>query len=264
MPKYFECKPNVLCKGAYCCTSIDTQPELTLGDFFRLSSFTHEPIVDIWRNKGNISLSQMPNHPQGIYAISLGLQHSPCPYLSEDYRCTIHNSRPLTCAGFPVFNASGKMGHKIEEAELANYQCLKDIVMKQRQSILGKELYLILQAETFLEIEHLWNGTIKGVEFRTCQDYFDWIKQALKLQKERDSQLRSRKSLRLLQSAKTIVDLVEKDSIIDDMVVKHHLKYVVYAVREDEIAEMLANAEKFKPYYEETTRRFREIIGQIN
>ncbi|MDI6721503.1 MAG: hypothetical protein QMD85_03870, partial [Candidatus Aenigmarchaeota archaeon] len=76
---YFRCDPINLCNGASCCTSMETKPALSVGDYIRLSKLTGEAPDRIWQEKGDVALYRDDDMDNGEYLILLSLPHDPCP-----------------------------------------------------------------------------------------------------------------------------------------------------------------------------------------
>jgi len=100
MAREFECDPEKYCGNAECCRSKDTVPGLGVGDLYRLSSYTREPIVHLWHTKGDVCLTESKGSNE--FPVNLGLLHDPCPYLNRDHSCSVYEARPLGCATFPL------------------------------------------------------------------------------------------------------------------------------------------------------------------
>jgi len=256
--KYFECKPGILCHGAECCTSIDTQPELTFGDFLRLSELTKEPIQRIWRTKGNVSLKHMPEiELEGVYAVSLGLMHGPCPYLSKDLKCTVHKRRPITCAGFPILLEEREVEDDDPHLEtFQRYQCLQDVIMKPRQIEIGEKLKGIQLEEFLLDLKYVWSGEVPAIKALTDKDYKALAYHAIDIQLKRDPKGRNVRSMWLKQHIMDMVDEIKKlDNSeiveIDPVLFLHHLQPLMGNIKIQLREDMPITAGNFKKLVQE-------------
>jgi len=262
MPEYFRCEPGTLCEGAACCKRIDTTPGLGIGDYLRLSEATGEPAADIWRSKGDVHLTHYKNMPQGEFLVTLSLLHDPCPYLSAGNSCTVHESRPLACASFPLFLYMFRQEHM--DGHYREYKCLKGVVSSPEQIQLGHALHGITMDEARIE-NTLW----KVARYVCAPDFgvvFSAMEKARKMQAQRDPASTSPRSRRLAKSIHDIHSLYEAGEHrkgIDADMFSSMISPIAFALFQDEVAQMLEDLGNGAELYADTTKRWRELAEKI-
>lgn len=196
---YFRCDPVNLCDGASCCRNVGSIPELSIGCYLTLSEFTGVPVVDIWEEKGGISLTAFPDLPNGVYKVGVGLFRDPCLYLSDDNRCSVYPARPLACAGFPF----GLIEDEPDQINAILYQdcrCISGVELSPEQKRLNHELNALMKKESRLDLQHFWTDGPKYYHLGKRSEYNGMAEMAIELQMERDPTMESPKSQSLLRA----------------------------------------------------------------
>jgi len=108
------------CTTARCCPQAIARkdPTYAVGHVAIMLPFEMEYILP----QTNITLRQLQQAPlelaPGIdIIIGFTTSSTPCPFLTADYKCGIHNIRPLDCRSFPlipVFNLDGTMTFRVD------------------------------------------------------------------------------------------------------------------------------------------------------
>jgi Fe-S-cluster containining protein len=242
MEKYFRCEPGTLCDGARCCRSIESVPALSLGDYFRLSEYAGEPMARIWRNRGEIALSDFNDLRECEFLVSLGLMHDPCPYLSEDLMCGVYDARPLGCAAFPFFLLA-RNDRQLKE-NYSGYGCLDGIGMSREQVEFARELNSIMIEDADLTFEFLWEGKPRYVHTPVLGDYIELCREAASLQIERDPGMQSERSKKLGRTISRMSGMIESGEFVNGLsadVYASMLRPVMFPIMEDEIAGKMEN-----------------------
>jgi Fe-S-cluster containining protein len=265
---YFTCNPETLCEGAKCCKSIDTHPALTLGDFYRLSKIAEKPMEDIWKAVGDISLMQHPSLPNNLFAISLGMLHDPCPYLSPTYKCDVYDSRPLGCAGFPIIPYLSDKNNLLDK--YSSYTCLQNLKPSPRQIRLGRELEQIMREETLLDKELFWHGQFKYMKIDTLADCLPLLKKAYESQMKRDPKNESFRTIRLARYLQEFDEqltafnrqgdhfTIECDKLCSLM------SPLILAITEDSIAERVVELKNtISKAYDKSTKKYEILVKKM-
>ena len=201
--KYFECKPGELCEDARCCQSRETKAALSIGDYFRLSELTGEPMVEIWQSKGSISMSPTPGMPSGHYTMNLGFD-SPCPYLSE-MKCSVYPARPIPCATFPLMlmttNPEALNGENFKE-----YKCLQGVSPRPSEMKGFNEIHEIYVKEAELELR-LWPG--RFVDATDGGSFLEAFFSVVRAQKKKDPLAKERRLRNILKYADKVNSMME-------------------------------------------------------
>lgn len=264
MTKYFECKPTILCKGADCCTTPETKPALSVGDYLRLSWFTQEPVVDIWRNKGDIAVNSFPDLKEGHFLVSLSLLHDPCPYLSKEYKCAVHETRPLGCGSFPIM----LFKRKSQELEgiYNGYRCLQNVQPRPEQLQLTNDLEQILKEEAELDIRFFWEGSPVYINASTVGAFSELALEALRSQKTRDPQEKYRRTQTLIRALDRMQSIIEEKKGVHLSAIEYSalLSPVMFAILEERVAQRLENlpSEAIEAY-KKTTEQWLKLAGKI-
>ncbi|MBW2999956.1 YkgJ family cysteine cluster protein [Candidatus Woesearchaeota archaeon] len=261
--KYFECKPNELCDGAHCCKSIETKLGAGLGDYIRLSKYTGEPMSQIWRTKGIADItSAKGTMRQGEFGINLGLLHDPCPYLSEDNKCSVYEVRPLDCGFFPL---SLFVLHKDElEDTYAGYKCLQGVKPKPVQLMLGKELLKIMDEEVKLELDSFWGGKALRIYIPSVGDNSKLTVRAMDLMGKREYALHKERADKLLKAVQGLNRLFKTGEPIEARTYIHLLSPVIFTLMEDEIAKKLDNLDEHViKLFNRTSKKWRKLASKI-
>ncbi len=262
--KYFECKPGELCDGSTCCKTRGTKPALSVGDFIRLSEATGKPITELWKTKGDATITTYSNLRMGEFLVSLGLLHYPCPFLSQENRCTVYDTRPLGCASFPSLLLESHSEQL--DAHYSHYACLKGVKLSPRQKRFWKELDQIMFEEAGADIRFLWKNKPPYIHIPALGDYFKMAADAIIKQKERDPRADLCGSRRLIDTVNQMTGIVgrkEPDAgpiVFSTADFIDALTPVMYSIIEDDIAERLANLDKEAlDFYKGTTARWKQL-----
>ena len=239
MTKYFECKTE-LCGGALCCTIPRSKPALSLGDFYRLSEHTGEPLPELWKSKGDL-FPYTGDLPAGLFCLTLSLLHDPCPYLKET-KCEVHEIKPTGCANFP----DPEFPHQKGSQEM--YPCLRDVKLSSEQITRRKQLQDIQEIEVTAEAKYFWKEQPIVINAYTPSDFFELVGQAVKIQQKKDSPAQSPRSQRLILAADKMARLVESGDIktkgLTPFEYSSLLAPVVFPIFEEEVLEMLSNLDE--------------------
>ena len=105
---------------ARCCPQVRSHqdPNYAVGHVAIMLPFELEYICD----QTNTSIEQFETADfeySKNFDLSIGYitNKKPCPFLTHDYKCGIHNIRPLDCRSFPlipVFQANGELAYKMD------------------------------------------------------------------------------------------------------------------------------------------------------
>ncbi|MEA3430600.1 MAG: YkgJ family cysteine cluster protein [Nanoarchaeota archaeon] len=259
--EYFQCLPGKLCETADCCKGKETPVALTLGDYSRIKQYTSESLEEIWRKRGNVCLT--PHSVFGEIMQTLGLFHNPCPYLSDEHSCSIYESRPMGCIGFPFLLLSDKS----EELKTVyqSFQCLHNVKPPQDHELLAKELMILMYEEARIELSILGDPNVWTV--RTDRDYFKLAADAMKVQAARDLSGQTTRSKFLTKTISQMIQLQESGELAQGIhanLFRYLLEPVIFALAEDKVAAKLAALEnKVDTHFKETTERYREIKRKI-
>lgn len=266
----FKCDPDLFHCSASCCTSIYSHPTLSLGDYVRLSEGTKKPISEIWRSKGSIKLSTRKDLRNGEFLLTLGLLHNPCPYLSLDNKCSIHDIRPVACASFPLFlyiNCPDQINDQYKD-----FDCLRGARAKPSHIKLGKELDRLMMKEAALELELLWEEGANYLYMPRVSDFFKLAKKAAIQQSLRyphSNKERSKMMANAMNSMTTIEGPYSSKkstgSCMEANLFCHHVTPFVFSLLEDEIGEKLEKQEdELKDVFGETSRKWRTLLKKMN
>ncbi len=258
--KYFSCDP-VAC-NAECCRSISTKPVMTFGDFLRIGQHLGKTATDIWLESGNVAVVPLQDR-EGIAALAaLALFHNPCPYLSEQNKCNIYNSRPLGCLEFP-FTAI-EDGH-VDIEGYHSLDCMKNVRLFPAQRKLCKAVGRIAEEETRLDIELFWSENLRGcIDIFSQMQYEEIARRALgviangKVSPAMAREVRiSAGEMHLLISSKGYDSIGVRELC-------NFLEPMVYAIKREQFAEVFRKAEKFKHRYKKTSDELRKLAGFFN
>ena len=261
MSNYFKCEPNIRCVGAECCTAADTQPALSVGDFYRLSKLTREPIGQIWNEKGAFRFSHFDGMEPGVFLAMPSLTTEPCAYLTGEHRCGVYAQRPLVCSGFPFldFLDPEELRKKRER-----YKCMGDVEISQEQEAFARDIDELMRIEAINEVAIFWKGTPLYISAGTVEEYMDLAVEAIEMQRDRDPQNNLGRTSKLLRAIDEISDIAERGVPITAQRYVGLLEPVVYAIHVDDIAERLENLdEALLALYEETTKKYKEILRRL-
>ncbi|MFH1617856.1 MAG: YkgJ family cysteine cluster protein [Candidatus Margulisiibacteriota bacterium] len=166
----FVCDPSRFCLGNSCCSHPSTKPNVSVGDFLRISSLKNEPPALIWQRDGDLNLTDVKVRDRRNLIISLSLLHDPCHFLDDMNRCEVYLMRPLTCAMFP-FNT-----FKYHPEELKDYRntfaCLQNVRTSSRQLKFLEGLRRIIIDETKADMAFFWGGKFPVIDVPTTLDEF--------------------------------------------------------------------------------------------
>lgn len=262
-PQYFRCDPHELCEGAACCKGLESQPTITLGDYFRLSAHTNQKMDQIWHQNGDIYLLRHND----VYFLTLSLLHDPCPYLGEDLRCGVYESRPYICATFPV----GLFQDHADQIDThyKDYRCLRDVQLSPEQLELKRRLDVIKEREDTLEFELLWKpiGGPIYFDFPHMPAYFHLARSAVLKQIVRDplrTSPRSRKLVDSIREMKRIKNGTTGNIYLEGNLWRRLIYPAVFAAVEDEVGERLKSLTKadLEPF-EETSAEMKKLISGL-
>lgn len=261
--KYFKCDPKELCNGSACCRTLETRPSLGVGDYIRLSEYTGEPVVEIWRKKGNINLTHFKDMGKGGFVTTLSLIHDPCPYLSEDSTCDVYEVRPLCCADFPL-NLLIDQREKLKNYE--GYKCLDGVQPSPKQTEQWKKLTQIMEREAELDCRFFWLKR-PSVYIPTIGAYFQLVEQAAHLQIARDPGAKNERSKRLLEASREMRRLYEMGKVQKGLQADFYVSLitpVLFPVIEDQVAERLASLDgKVLELYKETSEEWKKLAKEM-
>ena len=271
MTKYFICDPENLCDGATCCGRVGTQPWLSLGDYIRLADYTNESVIDLWRTKGNLKLTVLPSLRTGEFLVSLSLLHNPCPYLTQEHKCSVYEVRPTECAGFPLFlylHHPEQIGTFYQD-----YRCLKGVRPEPGQIELGKRLFEIQKEELLAEDKFLWTDTRYSIYTPTLSSCMQYVTQCISEQKvraerehipdDRFNQLAS--ALNAMFSQYQHLKTAGAKTMLMDNAYTERLGIIASFILEDLISERLRNlCSDAYGFYRGTTDRRKPIIEKIH
>ncbi len=173
---YFECKPTELCEGAACCSHPEMGIAASLGDYIRLSEHTGQPIDEIWVEKGNVVVAPNDKTNPGIAMALLGILHDPCPYLAEDFKCSVYDMRPLHCSVFPadLLTTNSRLA-----PEYGPFRCLNGVQMSPEHSDMYDAMADHFEEESLVERTYLWQDQPPLFRIRTNDDVKDLTREAL-------------------------------------------------------------------------------------
>jgi Fe-S-cluster containining protein len=264
--KYFKCDPENLCDKAECCRDTSALPGLSVGDYIRLSDHTGESITQIWRTKGSLTFSTAEEIAPGRWIAHLSLLHDPCPYLLDDYRCGVHDVKPIGCGSFPLYMMLTEPA-EVEES-YSHYRCLRNVQPRPEQAVLAKEMFQMMCAEQELDHHMFWKGWIPNVRFTTLTSYFEFFDKAVARQKERDPKGESERTKMLEEAIKTFRQLVEDGTVsqgIQYSVYKSLLGPIVFAYAEDEVAERMDTLDQRTiAAYRKNSKEWERILKKID
>lgn len=146
----FRCAPKTACRGAECCKGL--QVKVSAGDILRMSKLRGVAPSEFFRRFGACSLQEHPALPPDHLILVLSLVNNPCKLLSTDESCSVHDARPITCAGFPYLNFA--IG-----TPLPDFGCLKGYRPTAEDLALGGALMQVEQVEQLLEFRTFWRGS---------------------------------------------------------------------------------------------------------
>ncbi len=261
MSNYFKCEPNIRCVGAECCTAADTQPVLSVGDFYRLSKITGEPIGQIWKEKGAFRFSHFDGMENGVFLAMPSLKTEPCTYLTRELRCGVYAQRPLACSAFPVLDF-------LDPEELAKkrvrYSCTRDVEISQEQEAFARDIDALMRVEAVNDMNFFWRRKPLYISVGTIGAYMELAVQALNLQMARDPKNSMSRSDKLVRAVTEMSDIAEQNKPITNQRYTGLLEPVVYAIHVDDIAERLENLdEALLALYQETTKKYKEILRRL-
>ncbi|MBN2043295.1 MAG: YkgJ family cysteine cluster protein [Candidatus Aenigmarchaeota archaeon] len=261
MAEYFRCDPGKYGCNASCCRDNESTPSLTVGDLYRISRKTGERIEDIWKTKGSVVL-QMPPGMKNSFFVTPGLFHNPCPYLNGDNQCDIHDSRPISCANFPVFH------QVLEGADLENdkikYDCMEGCEFSSEQIEIAKRVEKIQEAEniTALKIlgEIFWPIVIEGPS-----DLKKYTAQARETFAKKDPSFTTMRGMLLKQN----IDYVEGQAGmfiegISNPFNQVHMAPIFHAIYDDYFTEVITGKwNEIRRAVRQTSREYLEVLGGI-
>jgi Fe-S-cluster containining protein len=259
MANQFHCNPNKYCKDATCCKSEETAPSLGVGDYIRLSEKTGEPLADIWRTKGDVHISTL-HEIEGGFLVVLGLEHEPCPYLQET-GCKVYDSRPLTCQMFPT---GVLLNHKRQlSSNYHRYTCLKDTRATSDDINTYARLQKIVDEEVHLDMEHLWKGHKHIIIVPTIDMYFDFARDAIRIQSKKDPLSIDKRSRRVIEAVHEMRRLHDKTGGDVTMTADQYAKLlrpVTYSMIQDQVTLKLETlTETVRKEYRKTTERLKKV-----
>ncbi|MEK6867739.1 MAG: hypothetical protein AABX98_02855, partial [Nanoarchaeota archaeon] len=133
----------------------------------------------------------------------------------------------------------------------------------QKQKVFAEEIDAIMRIEAVNEVNFFWNRKPLYISVRTIGEYMTLAVQALNLQMSHDPQNTAHRSKKLLKVVNEMLNVAESEEPIThgDVTI---LEPVVYAIHVDDIAARLENLdEALIALYEETTRKYKEILGRV-
>ncbi len=247
MPKPFECKPGVYCKAADCCRNLDTTVSVSVGDYLRLSQLTGEPIVDLWRSKGEIVTLHIQEN-DGFF-VNIALFHDPCPYLSDSLACKAYDARPLDCRGFPY---TSFLFYK-DQVDLMQkkYRCTRGMFMDEKQKKNYRLLDQIIKEESLAELRFLWPDGVPTFKIKYSSDLADLMTKAHASNGPRQE--------RIAIGAREVQANI-KNNEISALVLSQHLPKIIFPIVANDIERRLASLppEAFE-FYKKTTERLNNL-----
>jgi Fe-S-cluster containining protein len=256
----FKCDSS-LCGGAYCCRNMETKPALTIGDYTRLGEHTGKPAEEVWRDYGSIVVEPAPTLGTGHYRLELSLSHDPCPYLNNVDKCSVYETRPLSCGSFPIFQFL-LFPEELEEV-FRDYKCLqKTDFPGEDQRRLGHKLKKIFKQEVDMDYKNLWRdlNSRKFTYVPTIGSFFVMAERAFRSQESRDPSMATRRSVELLKNIIVLGEYAKNRGFENkptNMMCCHLLGPLLYPILEDEIAEKIRDADKSD--YHRTTKLWKRI-----
>jgi Fe-S-cluster containining protein len=263
-PKYFNCEPWKLCEGTACCRIPETKPNLTLGDYLRLSQLTGKDITEIWTENGDVLLLN-PEDDDQRYDLFLSLIHDPCPYLLTD-KCEVHDAKPISCVAFPIHEyicGDDRFTDQTQE----RYPCLKDVKPKPGQTKLGRQSIEIMLAENRIDDIVLWEGKRPHLNISSIRDYRGLINEAMLKQDKRDPGREHIRTQRLISTTRKMEEIRARGETIDTNEMGEFLSPATFILFGDMVTqkmEELMNNEGALKAYNETTERWRQISGKFD
>lgn len=263
-PPYFRCDPGRLCEGAKCCTSQETQPSLSLGDFIRLSDASGKPMESIWREDGDVCLSHFQGMmPAGVFVVSPGLFHDPCPYLTRDLKCGVYATRPLGCRDFPINNLASDEAWQ-ERFPTATYRCMDNVRLTDQHQEYLSFLKIVLKEEGQLTLAYFFNNTPSFVQLNNTSLLDTYTIQAVNIQRARDPTAALPRSKRLIRHterlAKVLHDMTAgrpREMMKDELA--NMMQPAIYTLVEDDFANRFARIdEKTKAKFRDLDKRLKE------
>ncbi|MFA4820101.1 MAG: YkgJ family cysteine cluster protein [Candidatus Aenigmatarchaeota archaeon] len=257
----FKCDPYKLCEGAQCCRGNESYPSLSIGDYIRISGATGKPLTALWRDAGDVQLSDFSDLEKGEYLMTLSLLHDPCPYLTDDFRCSIYEARPLGCGSFP-FLLFKYDPEQIRE-NYKHYACLHGIQPSREQIKFGEDVDTLMRKEAELDVRIMWSGKPRYISVPNVAVYGKLALGANEMQERRDPAGRSYRSRRLLRAIDKmnsfVMDGTLSRGINTDLYISM-VQPVVFTLVEDEIAKKLSSLTPDEiAAYGETTQRWKEL-----
>jgi Fe-S-cluster containining protein len=112
-------------------------------------------MLHIWKEQGNVTLIRLDPLR---WQVVLGLQHNPCPFLSDrNATCTIHSHRPVNCALFPAIIEVGDAREKAFYH--ATLPCLHEVELSTPQKTALQDMLRGLPAKARGEMA-IWGSPI--------------------------------------------------------------------------------------------------------
>jgi Fe-S-cluster containining protein len=255
----FVCDPDKYCKGVVCCDT-KRSPPLTVGDYFRLGEHTGKSMEQIWDEDGDVHLRYLNKQP-GVFRIELALLTDPCRYL-QNARCTVYNSRPMSCAAFPFAWASLK--EQVSPKETDMFGCMKNARITAGQWEFFEQLKKIMIEEDGLERLYFWEQGSEGIFIPNRGVFFSHMAAALKSQKTRDNGKESHRTRRLLDSYNKMSAALQDNTYkkMSHWEFVDLIRPVAYSLHYDRIREKFTSlSEEARTEYRKTSEQVREIYA---
>ncbi len=258
--RQFECNPVKLCEDHYCCRSNTTTPLLSVGDYFRLSQATGEPMTDIWLTKGDISILAFDMPQSNIVRLGLGLLHEPCPYLGEE-GCSVYDARPHGCISFPLVALSKGELSKC----YSHLRCTKGITVTSKQKKTVDLLINLAESEYNADLEYFYKRETYTSLPLDCGGAIMLLIRAIEQQDSIDPEHIQPASHRLVREGEAFMERVKRSKEeavgIDVNEYVAYLQPIYYAFFQQQFAENFDSlSSEAMDFYAASTRRVDELL----
>lgn len=257
--EYFKCDLSV-CGSAPCCHDRYSDPLLTPGDWLRLSEKIGEPVDEIWKKYGDVSIETSEVLGDGVFLVGLGLDHYPCPFLSREKECTVYDSRPLSCVAFPAIMLCSC---DYSPHDSTNYPCLSgDVTASPDQREAMKVLHWALYREQYAEHHFFWREKQPMFSLGKPEDVQDFLKTSIgAIDNIKTKKVSEERTERAVQAGLRLKECrtAGGDLRLNNREVKEIAKPFMFLHMQEQIGHMLSgHGQEYGHLYTETTGRMQE------